>query len=264
MFSPQAFILDMDGVLWHSDQPLPGLHTFFATVRRLGLAFVLATNNASQTPAQYVSKLARLGVTVHPHEILGSAEATALVMARHLPPGTRVFAIGEAGLREALSAHHFVLTDLYEPATVVACGMDRQLSWDKLATATLALRAGAHFFGTNPDLSVPTARGITHGNGAVLAALQAASGRTPTIIGKPEPTMYQLALERLSTPPAATWAVGDRLDTDILGAHRAGLPSVLVFSGVTTPAEAAAAAIHPTRTARDLAEIADWLNDVPR
>lgn len=263
MFAPQAFILDMDGVLWHGDQPLPGLHAFFAEVRRRALPVILATNNASQTPAQYVAKLARLGVTVQTRDILGSAEATALVMARQLPPGTRVFVIGEAGLREALTARGFVLTDLYEPAEAVACGMDRQISWDKLATATLALRAGAHFFGANPDLNVPTERGVTHGNGAVLAALQAASGRAPTIIGKPEPAMYQLALERLGTPSTATWAVGDRLDTDIAGANRAGLPSVLVFSGVTTPAEAAVSPFRPTRTARDLAEIVDWLANAP-
>ncbi|MBP7692400.1 MAG: HAD hydrolase-like protein, partial [Anaerolineales bacterium] len=131
-------------------------------------------------------------------------------------------------------------------------GMDRGLTWDKLATATLNLRAGAVFVGTNPDKTLPTERGITHGNGAVLAALQAATDLTPLIIGKPEPTMYQLALRRLGVAPGAAAAIGDRLDTDILGAVRAGMRSVLVLSGVATRADLELSPFQPTWVLEDI------------
>lgn len=230
----RALIIDMDGVLWEGERPLPGLTDFFEALRARRTRFVLATNNASRTPDQYVTKLAGMGVAVSLEEVLTSAQATALYLQQRAPAGTRVFAIGEEGVRQALAASGFQLCDVYETgAAYVVCGMDRGLTWDKLATATLNIRAGAVFVGTNPDTSLPTERGLTHGNGAVLAALQAGSGVAPVIIGKPEPIMYQQAMRRLEADPASTAAVGDRLETDILGAVRAGIHSLLVLSGVS-------------------------------
>jgi 4-nitrophenyl phosphatase len=263
-------IIDMDGVLWHGDQPLPGLAEFFAALRARGIRFVLATNNASRTPDQYVAKLAGMGVTVSPAEVLTSAQATADYLAeqrQRLPSdgGTprasnRVFAIGDEGLRRALLEAGFDLCRLYElDAGVVAVGMDRALSWDKLATATLNIRAGARFVGTNPDTTLPTELGLTHGNGAILAALQVASGVAPVIVGKPEPIMYQQALQRLGTTPAETVAIGDRLETDILGAVRAGLPSLLVLSGISQKSELAAVEYRPTWIMRDIVEVTSAL-----
>lgn len=249
----RAFIIDMDGVLWEGRRPLPGLAEFFAALRAGGYGFVLATNNASQTPEQYLAKLAGFGVTVQRQEVLTSAQAAAAYLRRRHPAGTRVFPIGEDGVRQALTEQGFVLTDLYEPdAALVVVGMDRGLSWDKLATATLHIRAGALFVGTNPDRTIPTERGITHGNGAVLAALQAATDVRPLIIGKPEPTMYQIALERLGVAPAEAAAIGDRLDTDILGAARAGMRSLLVLSGVSQRADLAGAEAPPTWVLDDI------------
>ncbi len=249
----QAFIIDMDGVLWEGQRPLPGLAEFFAALRAGGRRFILATNNASQTPEQYQAKLAGFGVTVARDEILTSAQAAALYLRQTGPAGARVFPIGEAGLREALTEQGFALAELYETdAQYVVVGMDRGLTWDKLATATLNLRAGAVFVGTNPDKTLPTERGITHGNGAVLAALQAATDLPPLIIGKPEPTMYQLALRRLGVAPGAAAAIGDRLDTDILGAVRAGMRSVLVLSGVATRADLELSPFQPTWVLEDI------------
>ena len=236
----RAFIIDMDGVLWEGDRPMPGLADFFQTLRERRIKFVLATNNATKTPEQYVSKLAGMGVTVAREEILTSAQAAALYLRQSLDRdlrqsanGTKVFAVGEDGVRQALAELGFALAGLYEvDAQFVVCGMDRGLSWDKLATATLNIRAGAKFIGTNPDTTLPTERGITHGNGAVLAAIQAATGVAPIIMGKPEPIMYQLAMARLDADLATTAAIGDRLETDILGAVRAGIRSVFVLSGV--------------------------------
>jgi 4-nitrophenyl phosphatase len=244
----RAAIVDMDGVLWHGDEPLPGLVPFFDRLRARGVRFVLATNNASRTPDQYVAKLAGMGVSVSEAEVLTSAQATAHYLseqrAQALASGrdghalSRVFAIGDEGVRRALLEAGFELGGLYDlSAGFVVVGMDRGLSWDKLATATLNIRAGARFVGTNPDTTLPTEYGFTHGNGAILGALQIATGVAPVIIGKPEPIMYQQALQRLGASAAETVAIGDRLETDILGAVRAGLPSLLVLSGISQRAD---------------------------
>lgn len=244
--SLRHLIIDMDGVLWHGDTALPGLVEFFACLRRQNITFILATNNAGKTPEQYVAKLAGIGVEVARDEILTSGQATALYLSGQAANGARVYAIGEDGVTEALTERCFALCGLYEvDAQYVVVGKDAGLTWDKLATATLNIRAGATFIGTNPDATLPTERGITHGNGAVLAALVAATGVNPIIIGKPEPIMYQLAMARLGGTAADTWALGDRLETDILGARRAGLPSILVMSGVTTPEQLAASDYQP-------------------
>ncbi|MGH2524888.1 MAG: HAD-IIA family hydrolase, partial [Anaerolineales bacterium] len=133
----RALIIDMDGVLWRGEQPMPGLIEFFQALRRCDIRFVLATNNASQTPEQYVAKLARMGVNVMRDEIFTSAQATALYLRQHTPNGAQIFAIGDEGVRQALAEQGFKLCGLYEVnAQYVVCGMDRSLSWDKLATAT--------------------------------------------------------------------------------------------------------------------------------
>ncbi len=232
-----AAIIDMDGVLWEGTRALPGIGLFFEALRARDIPFVLATNNASRTPDQYVDKLAGFGVQVTLGEVLTSAQATAAYLSQQrngAQPRGQVFAIGEDGVRQALSDAGYDLLGLYEPgADYVVCGMDRGLSWDKLATATINIRAGAAFIGTNPDVTLPSEHGTTHGNGAILAALQTATGVAPVIIGKPEPIMYQQALARLGSDPARTLVIGDRLETDILGAVRAGLPSLLVLSGIS-------------------------------
>jgi 4-nitrophenyl phosphatase len=240
----RALIIDMDGVLWHGDRPMPGLTDFFRVLRSAQIRFLLATNNASLTQEQYVLKLAGMGVTVRTDEILTSAMATALYLAEHTEPArTRVFVVGEDGLRQPLLERGFTLTGLYEVndgktsnrgADVVVCGKDKTLSWDKLATATLNLRAGAKFIGTNGDTTLPTERGVILGNGAILAALETATGVSPTIIGKPEPIMYQQAMNLLGSDPSETVAIGDRLETDILGAVNAGIRSLMVLTGIST------------------------------
>ncbi len=250
----QALIIDMDGVLWHGMQPLPGLNTFFQTLRDTKLPFILATNNASLTRDQYIDKLAGMNITVSADEILSSGIATALYLAKQVDPAqTRVYVIGEDGATQPLIEQGFTLTDLYETdADFVVCGKDEALSWDKLATATLNIRAGAKFIGTNADSTLPTERGITHGNGAILAALQAGSGIEPTIIGKPEPILYQQALASLGVDASKTVAIGDRLDTDILGAIRADIRSIMVLTGVSGEADVAAVDYQPTWIMPDL------------
>jgi 4-nitrophenyl phosphatase len=268
----QALIIDMDGVLWHGDQPMPGLTDFFQTLRAQQIRFILATNNASLTQEQYVNKLAKMGVEVSHDEILTSSMATALYLSQHHNPAeSRVFVIGEDGAKQPLLDHGFTLTDLYElnddkdnpnmGAHIVVCGKDSTLTWDKLATATLNIRAGAQFIGTNADTTLPTERGLTHGNGAILAALQAATGVEPIIIGKPEPIIYQQALALLGVDPALTVAIGDRLETDILGAVRTGIRSLMVLSGVSTEEDFKTTDYQPTWVMPDIRAVTQALKN---
>ncbi len=268
----RALIIDMDGVLWHGTTALPGLSDFFQTLRNLNIRFILATNNASLTQDQYVNKLASMGVTVAQHEILTSGMATALYLAEHNNPATtRVFVVGEAGATQPLIERGFTLTGLYEikkdgdptqkGADIVVCGKDQTLTWDKLATATLNIRAGAQFIATNADTTLPTEYGITLGNGAILAALQAATGITPISIGKPEPIMYQQAMMLLGSDPTETVAIGDRLETDILGAVRAGIRSVMVLTGISSEDDLKSSDYQPTWVMPDIMAITHALQN---
>lgn len=241
-----GLIIDMDGVLWHGKTPMPGLEAFFTVLRDTKLPFVLATNNASLTRQQYLDKLAGMGVDVTSSEVLTSSMATARYLRENLSAEKkRAFVIGEAGLREPLIEQGFELSSLYQldqsaesqhnvEADIVVSGLDRTLTWDKLATASILLNNGADFVATNADTTLPTEHGEVMGNGGVLAALTAVTGRTPTVIGKPQPILYQQALEILGSKAETTVAIGDRLDTDILGAVNAGMRSLMVLTGVSS------------------------------
>lgn len=259
----RAMIIDMDGVLWHGSSAQAGLCEFFAALDELGIRFILATNNASQTPEQYVLKLAGMGVNVAKERILTSGMATARHLAEHYEPkSTRVFVVGEDGALGPLREQGFVLTGLYELKTpktpdavgadIVVCGKDSTLSWDKLATATLNIKAGAKFVATNADTTLPTEYGVTHGNGAILAALTTATGATPMVVGKPEPIMYQQAMKILDADPDATIALGDRLETDILGAVRTGIRSVMVLTGISSAEDLRTSDYQPTWVMDDI------------
>lgn len=257
-----GFIIDMDGVLWHGDQALPGLIEFFEILRTLNLPYVLATNNASITVDQYVNKLANMGVKIGPDCILTSGMATALYLSeRYSPAETRVYVIGSEGASQPLLDQGFSLAgdDEIEPVHLVVCGLDKALSWNKLCAAALYLQAGAAFYGTNGDVTLPTERGFLPGNGATLAALTAATGISPITIGKPAPIIYQQALAQLGIDPEQVVAIGDRLDTDILGAVKTGIRSVLVLSGISQETDIPALDYAPTWVMQDIQEITQML-----
>lgn len=266
----KALIIDMDGVLWHGEQALPGLTEFFKVIEDSNIRYILATNNASLTADQYVNKLARMGVTVCQSAILTSGMATALYLSKlYTPEQTQIFVVGEYGARQPLIDLGFALVDSYpeesvhtennHESTIVVCGKDETLNWQKLANASLYLGDGARFIGTNADTTLPTERGLTLGNGAILAALQTATGIEPTIIGKPEPIMYQQALEILQTEPEYTVAIGDRLETDILGAVRTGIRSIMVLTGVSKQEDIESCDYQPTAVLYDIREITQLL-----
>ena len=259
-----ALIIDMDGVLWEGNRALPGLKDFFHLLRKKSLPFVLATNNASLTQEQYVSKLENMGITVFPKEILTSSMATAHYLAEQSIPDSspRAFVIGEEGLRQPLTKQGFILVDSFDadaPADFVICGLDRNLTWDKLADASLHLHSGAKFIATNADTSLPTERGPVVGNGAILAALQAATLVAPTIVGKPEPIMYQQAIKILGDAPENTIAIGDRLNTDILGAVNTGIRSIMVLTGISNENDLKSIDYQPTWIMPDICAVTEAL-----
>lgn len=228
-------IVDMDGVLYRGQESLPGAGELLTYLVAEAVPFILATNNSTLTPGQYVAKLARLGMEVTEDHILTSGQAAALYLARVAAPGTKVYAIGEDGLLSSLRQQGFELAE--RDIQYVVVGLDRQLTWDKLRVAALAIRAGGTFVGTNPDTTLPTEEGLVPGNGANLAALEAATGVAPLIIGKPQAALLQLAMEKMGATQVGTAIVGDRLETDILAGKNAGITTVLVLSGITTRQE---------------------------
>jgi len=250
-------LIDMDGVLWRGNAPLPGLQDFFAFLSREEIDYTLATNNASRTPDQYAEKLAGFGVKVPEANILTSSLVVAAYLADVAPAGAPVYAIGEEGLIQALETNGFTVTD--EDADYVVVGWDRGLTYQKLTTAVLLIHRGATFVGTNPDVTYPTEEGPAPGNGAILAAVEAATGLEPIVTGKPEPRMYQEALRRMGATPETTAMIGDRIDTDIAGAARAGLTTVLTLSGITTEEDLETSAIEPDLVCDHLADLlAGW------
>jgi 4-nitrophenyl phosphatase len=250
-------VIDMDGVLYRGAEALPGLTDFFAFMRQRPLRFVLATNNATLTARRFADKLAGMGVTVSPAEILTSAQATALYVKKRVPPGTAVHVVGEEGLADSMRQVGLVPTR--GKADWVAAGLDRRLTYAKLREAANLIRAGAAFVGTNPDRTFPAENHIAPGAGTILAALQAATDREPVIIGKPELAMFDTALEQMGANPRRTAVIGDRLETDILGGQRAGLLTILVLSGITSRERLATSEIQPDLVFQDIRELlAAW------
>ncbi len=241
--SIKSFIIDMDGVLYRGEESLPGAQEFLSHLREQGIPFILATNNSTRTPRQYVAKLKAMGIEVTEERILTSALATALYLCQVAPPRAKVYVVGEKGLVAAVKEQGFLITD--EAVDFVVVGLDFQLTYEKLKIATLATRAGARLVGTNPDTTLPNEEGIVPGSGAILAALEAATGVSPLIIGKPEPILLRLAMEKLATTPHCTAIIGDRLETDILGGKEAGLTTVLVLSGISRREELKTSTFQP-------------------
>ncbi len=231
-------VIDMDGVLYVGNQPMACLSEFIDFLRRAGIGFMLATNNSGLTPAQYSAKLAKMGAQVAPEEIITSGTATAEWLARAYPPGTRVHVFGEDSLRKAMTDVGFVLAD--EDVQIVAASIDWGVNFEKIKRAVLLIRKGALFVATNLDPTRPTEEGLVPGTGAIIASIAVGAEQQPVAIGKPEPTMFELAMAKMGATPATTATLGDRIDTDMSGGARAGCSTILVLSGSTSRPEAEA------------------------
>ncbi len=250
----QALILDMDGVIWKGDAPIGDLPKTFERIRARGLKFVFATNNSTKTPAEYCQKLDGLGVSVAPEQIVTSAMGAAFLIAQHHPQGTKVFVVGENGLRVALQDKGFQVLGVEDApqAETVVVSIDREINFQKMVEATLLVQAGRPFYTTNTDRTFPTPRGEIPGSGSWISVVVSATGAQPLVAGKPFPYMMELALERLNVAKENALVVGDRLETDIAAGQALGCPVALVLSGVSTRAEAAEWNPNPALVAESL------------
>lgn len=232
----KSLIIDMDGVIWRSDAPIGDLAAIFNRIRARGLKFVFATNNSTKTSGQYVARLQEFGVDIEPWQVVTSSQAAAHAIAQKFPPGTKVFMIGEEGLRIPLEEKGFeVLSPEDAPqAQAVVMGLDRSFSFQKAVEATLLVRSGVPFYATNPDKTFPTPRGLIPGAGAWYSVITTATDVQPIVAGKPFPFLMELSLETLGTRKEETLVIGDRIDTDIAGGQAVGCPTALVLTGVST------------------------------
>jgi HAD superfamily hydrolase (TIGR01450 family) len=244
--SGAAVVLDLDGVLWLGDEPLPGAADAVARFRAAGLAVGFMTNNSSLPVGGYVEKLARFGVDADRSEVLTSALAAADLLAADLTPGSKVLACSGAGVLEAKG---FEVVDA-GPADAVVVGWHRTFDFDRLDRASAAVRAGARFVATNNDATYPAPDGLLPGNGALVAAVATAAGVRPEVAGKPEPPTVALVRARFGDHGVMA---GDRPSTDGALAAALGWPFALVVSSATRsgdePADHDAAFVGPSLAA---------------
>jgi HAD superfamily hydrolase (TIGR01450 family) len=247
-------LLDLDGVVYLQEQPVVGSVEALAAARRSGLRLEFVTNNASRRAGEVAALLTSLGVPADPAEVVTSAQAAAALLADRLPPGATVLVVGAEALVDEIAAVGLTPVGSADDRPVaVVQGYGPQVGWPQLAEAALAIQAGALWVATNADLTLPSLRGRLPGNGSLIAAVRAATGRAPDeVVGKPHPRLHAESVRRSgATRPLV---VGDRLDTDIEGAIHAGADSLLVFTGVTRPADLLNAPPHrrPTYLAAGL------------
>lgn len=230
----EAFLLDMDGVLYVGEKPIEGAQETIQKLRNQGKKLAFLTNNSTRTRKGYLEKLSRIGLEINHEEIMTSAYATALRLT-NCGNGKKCYVIGEEGLKDELKNAGFeIMTrENSEKASFVVVGMDRNLTYEKIWGGLSAILAGADFIATNPDPTYCTENGLAPGAGASVGALSAAAEREPSeVIGKPSTYMIEMLVEELDVSPEKTAIVGDRIDTDVLAGKKAGLTTILVLTGV--------------------------------
>lgn len=271
---PLLLLVDLDGVVYRGAAPVPGVAAVLAARAAAGDDIVYVTNNSMHYRADYVTRLTELGAPVSADRVVSAPRATALYLREHEPTVQRVLTVGASGLdRELRDVGLDVVTAAYaaermahegldgvaaagNPDAVVA-GVDPQLTYLRIAAAADCVRAGARFIATNRDPTYPTERWIRPGAGSVIAAIEVASGVTALVIGKPEPLLMREAAAAVGRPTTEAIVIGDVLSTDIAAARAVGARSILMLTGITTPAQLAALpeSDRPTAVAADAAEL---------
>ncbi|MFE3549090.1 HAD-IIA family hydrolase [Streptomyces kronopolitis] len=254
-------LLDLDGVVYAGGQAIAHAVESLTTARDGGMHLAYVTNNAARTPQAVAGQLTGFGLPTGAEDVITSAQAVARLISEQVPAGARVLAIGGEGLMVALRERGLepVTSADDDPAAVVQ-GFDPALDWTRLAEAAYAVQRGVPWFASNTDLTIPKERGIAPGNGALVEAVRIAAGGSPQVAGKPQPPMHRETV--LRTGARRPLVIGDRLDTDIEGASNGGVDSLLVLTGVTTPA-ALLAATPPHRPAYVDADLRGLLTPQP-
>ncbi len=254
----KSWLMDMDGVLVREQNPVPGAQEFLSKLRELGMPFLVLTNNSIYTQRDLAARLRRSGLDVPEESIWTSALATAQFLGDQRPGGS-AFVIGEAGLTTALHSVGYTLTER-DPDYVVL-GETRTYSFENITQAIRLIAAGARFIATNPDNVGPTPDGPLPATGAVAALISRATGVDPYYVGKPNPLMMRSALNAIEAHSETTAMIGDRMDTDVVAGLEAGLETILVLTGVTTPGEVERYSYQPSRIVDSVADLIDDLGD---
>ena len=250
-----AILLDLDGVVYVGDHAVPGA---VEALNSLTIPMSFLTNNATRTAADVADHLRSFGLRLEDDAVVTAGQVVSAQIAADLGRGARVLLAGADGMRRALEADgHVVVTSMDEAPIAVVQGGVVDVRWSELAEASYAIAAGLPWYASNPDLTFPTPRGLAPGNGAMVQAVQLATGATPVVAGKPARMIYDQARERMGSP-ARPLMVGDRLDTDIDGAIAAGVSSLVVLTGVNDLADvfAADSGHRPDYIAADMAALA--------
>jgi NagD protein len=252
-----SWLMDMDGVLVQEQQAVPGAQEFLARLRELGLPFLVLTNNSIYTPRDLAARLRRTGLDVPEESIWTSALATAKFLGDQRPGGT-AFVIGESGLTTALHDNGYTLSES-DPDYVVL-GETRTYSFERITQAIRLIASGSRFIATNPDNVGPTPDGLLPATGSVAALISRATGVDPYYVGKPNPLMMRSALNAIEAHSETTAMIGDRMDTDVVAGLEAGLETILVLTGVTTPGEAERYSYRPSKIVGSVADLIDGLD----
>lgn len=234
----EAFLVDLDGVVWRGDEEVPGAAETVAVLRAEGKRVVFVTNNASRSPRECAAKLMRMRIPTDPTDVVTSAHAVDRhLRAIGLRPGSLIHVCAAEGLQRVLRSHGYVPTRETDGVEALVVAWDPGLVYDDLRRAADVARSGVPFVAANRDATYPTADGETPGTGSILAAIETASGREATVVGKPRPELFVHALRVAGSAPERTLVVGDRAETDVAGARAAGLDAALVLTGVVRDAE---------------------------
>ena len=247
-----AFIIDMDGVIYHGNRLLPGAAEFVAWLKEKNKKFLFLTNSSERSPAEISQKLARLGIEVDSSHFYTSALATAAFLASQKPNGS-AYVIGEPGLIHAMYEAGYTMNNVNPDYVVV--GEARSYTLDTIEKAVSLVLGGARLIGTNPDLTGPGEKGLVPACGALLAPIELATGRKAYFVGKPNPLMMRHAIRKLGVTREETAIIGDRMDTDIVAGIESDMETVLVLSGVTNQAELARFAYAPLHILEGVFEI---------
>jgi NagD protein len=247
-----SWLMDMDGVLVHEQDAVPGAPEFIGRLKELGIPFLLLTNNSIYTPRDLAARLMRTGLDVPEESIWTSALATAQFLYDQRPGGS-AFVIGESGLTTALHEKGYTLTER-DPDYVIL-GETRTYSFERITQAIRLISAGSRFIATNPDNVGPTPDGPLPATGSVAALVSRATGVDPYYVGKPNPLMMRSALNAIDAHSETTAMIGDRMDTDIVAGIEAGLETILVRTGVTQVGEEERYSYRPSRIVESIAEL---------
>jgi NagD protein len=254
-----TWLTDMDGVLVHEEEAIPGAAAFIEALTSSGRRFMVLTNNSIYTPRDLRARLLLSGVDVPEEAIWTSALATAQFLHDQRPGGT-AYVIGESGLTTALHAVGYVMTER-QPDYVVL-GETRTYSFEAITRAIRLIEAGARFIATNPDVSGPSQQGTLPATGSVAALIRAATGKEPYFVGKPNPLMMRSALNALQAHSESTVMVGDRMDTDVISGLEAGLRTVLVLTGSTREHQVEDFPYRPTRVVPSIADVVPLVGEL--